>query len=536
MKKLLMEPTLSIDPYKLQTLFRQRDIAVFTREVLGIPIHEGQDFWLKKSVKVVNVLKPGNQWGKTTIEAIKHIYQACCKPQLDRFNPSYDVWIRTLYRTLNFGKTYEVSKGVQEAIVDIVEGQYLLPTGEFNTSLLKGWAIKKNVEPGGSQLPKVLWFNRSETLIRSYDDLGSAFKRLKLAFVSGDECGDIPELTLFLTGTLMPRVAFYRGTIDLVGTAQPKGLEYETLAESIEQEIAEVGIEESNRFIISFNSFPDLASVYTNKFMPRGAIEDIEKVADPELKKQIIYGIHVNMGDKLYSFDEVKQVFTDDLKYNQESGFSIAPQENKFYVFATDLAASQDETSCTCIEYNNRIERLDGTFKELPHRIAFHKAWKGNLYPLTLQYELIMEYFLMFKRVSPTRTVFVYDAGSLGGKNAEQAFRKLNGKPFPPKGRSYAEIKAEMFGKVKEVLGRGRKFSVGEKGQLVDENPNWGGLRASTDLKELRRQLEQMSKDDKKLKNDQFSSLGMAIHYIEARAPKMSHGKAVSFSYVRSVH
>ena len=142
-------------------------------------------------------------------------------------------------------------------------------------------------------MPKIVWFNKSETLIRSYDDLGSAFKRLKLAFISGDECGDIPELNMFLTGTLIPRVSFLRGTIDLVGTTQAKGLEYEALAESIEQEL---GIEESmtdkeieeicreaTRFIISFVSFPKYASVYANDFMPREAIADIESVADPEL-------------------------------------------------------------------------------------------------------------------------------------------------------------------------------------------------------------------------------------------------------------
>lgn len=521
--------------YNFQEIIEERNLENFAYKVLGIPLHEGQIFWLKKSVKLVNVLKPGNQWGKTTIEAVKHIYQACGKPNLDRFNADYDVWLNTAYRTLNFGKTYEVARGVQEAIVDLAEGSYLLPTGEFNKSLLKGWAIVRNVEPGGSKMPKILWFNKSETLIRSYDDLGTAFKRLKLAFISGDECGDIPELNLFLTGTLIPRVSFFRGTIDLVGTTQPKGYEYETLAESIEQELEEVGVEDANRFIISYGSFPEYASVYRNDFMPKEAIEAIEKVADPELQKQILYGLYVSSGDKIYSFDEVKQMFTDDIPYNYETGYSEAPIQNEYYVFATDLAAAADETSCTCIRYNIRLKKEDGTWIFFPHKIVFHKAWKGNQYPLSLQYELITEYFMQFKRISAPRTVFVYDAGSLGGKNAEQAFQKLNGRPFPPKGRSYAEIKAEMFGKIKETLGKGRRFRVGEKGELIDENPNWGGIRASSQLKELRRQLETMSKDDVKLKNDQFSSFGMAVHFIEARAPKISHTKAIDFNLSRSL-
>ena len=173
-----------------------RDIVFFAEQVLGIELHDGQKYWLRNSWKIVNVLKPANQWGKTTSEAICHIYQAICKPQLDRFDLDFDSWFAQRYPCLNFGKTYEIAKGVQEAILDITEGRYLLPTGKMNQSLLAGWAITKVEE--APKLPRIKWFNNSETLIRSYDGLGESFKRLRLAFVSEDECGDIPELHLFL--------------------------------------------------------------------------------------------------------------------------------------------------------------------------------------------------------------------------------------------------------------------------------------------------------------------------------------------------
>ncbi len=521
-----------MDIYKVQEIIKTRNIEEFALRVLGIPFHEGHVYWINNSTKIINILKPANQWGKTTIEAVKHIYHAVCKPKLDRFNPSFETWINTRYQTLNFGKTYEVAKGVMEAVIDITNGNYMLGNGQFNKSMLQDWAITQVLDT--PKLPKIKWFNKSETLIRSYDGLGTSFKRMKLAFISGDECGDIPELQLFLNGTLLPRISFFRGNIDLVGTSQPKGLEYEQIAEIAEKDVMENG-KDSYYFILSYNSNEAMASVYVNKFMPSDFLEKIESVADPEMRKQIIYGQYVDYSKHLYTWDEVNNMFRKDIPYNAETGLSEVPIEGEYYVFSTDMAASEDETSCTCLRYNIRKTLPDGTFRMFPAKIVFHKAWKGNVYPLSLQYEMIIDYFMKFKTASPLRTKFLYDAGSLGGKNAEQAFRKLNGVPFPPKGRSYAEIKAEMFGKVKFVLGKGREFEIGADGKLIDKNPEWGGIRASSQLKELKRQLEVASVDDKKLKNDQFTSLGMAIHYIEARAPKIVHTRAVSFNYNRGI-
>jgi hypothetical protein len=516
----------------LQKQNKIRDIIYFANNVLGMPLNRGQIWWLQNACKLVNILKPANQWGKTTAEAVAHIYHAVCKPKLDRFGLDEQTWADTRYQTLNFGKTYEVANGVKEAIIDITEGQYLLPDGKFNNSLLKNWAIIEIEE--APHLPRIVWYNKSETLIRSYDQLGESFKRLKLAFISGDECGDIPELMLFLNGTLLPRTFWYGGSIHLVGTSQPKGVEYETLAELAEEDIKEKG-EKSDYLILSANTNSEMASVYQNQFIPEENIKKIEAIADPNMRRQIIYGFYVDWASHLYSWDEVNQVFNNDLPYDEESGFTQTPEENAYYVFAVDIAAAEDETSCTCLRYNLKRVIDENTKIDLPHKIVFHKAWKGKTLPLSLQYALIKEYFKKFKIVSPHRTKFIFDSGSLGGKNAAEAFKELNGFPFPPEGRSYAEIKAEAMGVVKVVLGRGREFTIDQKGKRIDKNINWGMLKGSPMLKELRRQLEIASKDDDKIKNDQFTSLMMALHFVERRVPKVGHLKAVDFNYNRAV-
>lgn len=516
-----------INPYEIQKSILGLNISDFAENVLGMQIHDGQKYWFTHSTKAINVLKPANQWGKTTAEAIKHIYHAVTKPQLNRFDMNLEDRMRFDYRTLNAGKTYEIARGVLEQAVDISEGKYLLPTGHYNKSLLRGWAIKE-VWDAPPKLPQIAWWNHSRTLIRSHDGLGEAFKRLRLAFISVDECGDIPELKLFLNGTLLPRLFFFQGSVDLVGTSQPKGVEYEEIAEDAEEN-------PKDYFIISAKTNPDMASVYANKYMPEDSIRKIESIADPELRKQIIYGQYVDWTKHLYSWDEVSQMFKSDIEYDPETGFCEEPEEEGYYAFSTDMAASEDETSVTCIRYNLRTKLKDGTFKQYPHRVVFHKAWKGESIPLSIQYEMIKEMFMKFKRVSPARSKFIYDAGSLGGKNAEDAFRELHGYPFPPKGRGYAEVKAEGMGKVKEVLGRGRDFIVSENGQIVDKNKEWGGVKASPKLTGLRRQLEIASKDDGKIRNDQFTSFMMALHFIEMRAPKQGFYKAVDFNIMKGM-
>lgn len=527
-----------MDKSVLDRVFKLKDIVVFAKEILGMDLNPGQEYWLRNSWKLVNILKPANQWGKTTAEAIAHIYQAMCKPKLDMFNVDQATWFKTRYQTLNFGKTYEIAKGVMEAILDIAEGNYLQPNGEFNKSLIADWAIRDIWD--APKLPKIAWWNNSDTLIRSYDGLGESFKRLKLAFISGDECGDIPELHLFVNGTLIPRTFFYRGSIHLVGTAQPQGLEYEEIEELALEDIRVKG-EASDYFVLSAKNNPERANVFQNIFMPQDYLRKIEGTVDENLRKQIMYGFYVDYADHLYTWEEVNQMFVADIPYDAESGISETPQENAYYIFAVDLAAADDETSCTCIRYNRKetvyLPTGETITKPLPHKIVFHKAWKGKSIPLYLQYELIKQYYLKYKTVSPHRAKFIYDAGSLGGKNAEQAFKDLGTiYPYPPTGRSYAEIKGEAFGVIKEVLGKERSFIVNESGKKIDKNANWGGIKASSQLKELKRQFEVMSMKDEKIKNDQFSSCTMAVHFIERRTPKVSHNRAVDFNLNKSLN
>lgn len=514
----------------LQRYSRNNDIIGFARDVLGlkdIEQHVGQVAWGRNAWRLINILKPANQWGKTLIESVFHIYFAMCKPTLaDRVNDDL-MWFSIRYETANIGKTYEVAKGVFESILDICEGKILLKDGTTNQSMLEGWAIR-HIEDAPNKPPEILWWNNSKTLIRSYDDFGSSFKRKRLAFVSVDETGDIPELVRFLNGTLIPRVFFFKGPIHLVGTSQPDGVEYEQLAETAKDAY---DADPDNR-----NYYFQTGSVYENPNLDAEYIRQLEAISDPEFRKQVIYGHYVDMGDHIYTYEEIARCFKNQLIWDEESGFCEAPVKDGNYVMGVDIAASKDETAITVVRHGIYEATLTGKKgKELPYRVVFHKAFRGDTMPLALQYEVIMGWFNMFKAIAPMTTKFVFDSVALGGKNAEQAFSDLHGFPFPGTGSSYMTAKAEAIGTLKEVLGQGRRFVINEEGKRVDENGEWGMLRISPALGLMRRQMEAYRLDDKGIKQDRFMSLIMAVHYIEKRKPKLSHNRAVDFDMFRSV-
>lgn len=461
------------------------------------------------------------------ITAMKHIYQGVVKPQLYGRVSDTTTWNTIDYRTLNVGKTYEVSRGVFEAIKSIVQGEVLMPDGTTNRSVLKDWAIADYVDTTNKP-PEIVWWNNARTLIRSYDDLGSSFKRMRLAYVSSDECGDIPELKLFVNGTLLPRVLFWKGSIDLLGTHQPRGIEYFELVEEAEEDIRQNG--DASDYYVQHGA------VYDNPFMDPEQIRKIENIADERLRQQIIYGKYVDAKDHFFTWDECNQIFNDDIPYDAESGFSIKPEEinpNGSYVFIVDLAATEDETAATVIEHNRFVFNWERKRFELPYKIVFHKAFKGEKIPITMQYELIRSWYKIFKDKA-RNTAFIFDEGSLGGKNAADAFRDLYGHGFPGPKKSYAQEKAYAVGSLKEVVGRGRKVVLGADGKKIDLVKNWGWLKASSKLRELRRQFEVYALDDKKLRQDRISTIYMGIHWIEKRRPMSTHNKAVDLDMYRS--
>lgn len=477
--------------------------------------HEGQVKWLDNSDKLVNILRPGNQWGKTLVLAIKHIYHAMTKHELEKFNINQDnpkEWLKADYTTLNFGKTYEIAKGVHETIVSLIHGEYALVDHKTkNMKLNKSRIETAIVKHYDTELPYIIWWNGAQTLTRSTDDIGSSFKRRRLAFASGDEIGDIPDITSVLNATVLPRVAFYQGRVDLIGTPQDPG-EYQDLIDLAEYNMEQHGDKSTY--------YTQRGTMYENPGLSQDYVRQIENTADADLRRRIIYGDFAETGERYFTLNQVQNMVNEDLSWREDSGEIEKPQETGKYVEVADYASVNDRTVIAVL-------RWDVT----PIRLVHLRFFKGKDVPIPMQYEITREIYHRFKDVCGKfgKMDFIFDAQALGGKIAEEQLRDLHGIPFPGKGISPADAKAQALASLKGLMDEGRHL-VEIEGVTKDVNSSWGGIHIPQ-VRPLRQELEGYKLKDDKIRNDFVIVLAMGAYFIQKRRPKAGMQRVRSIDF-----
>jgi hypothetical protein len=480
--------------------------------MLGIDLHPGQIEWIRKSTKRVNILRPGNRYGKTFIAAIKHIWHGMCKPRLDGKVLTNNEWLRVEYQVLNFGPTYELGRGALQMARDIVQGNILLPTGETNHSLLKDWAIIED-KSESSVLPSITFITGAKLLGRSYSEMGSAFKMKGLAYVAGDECADIDELWTFVNNTLLPRVVSFNGTIDLVGTPQPEGHDYLRMIEMAEEDMKRPDYETRGLF------YTQKGRMYENSFLPKAAIQEIERIADPIMREQIINGEYVEIGDKYFGFDRIQNAVDPTLQLIEYG------EPGRKYITSADFAGGESAWADYTV-----ILTLDYT--EEPFKVVNFKRFKGGDVPIPMQYKQVEETVMAFGGL---RTLII-DGSALGGKNAKAFLDHLQpiSQEYGPTKSS--TLKADMLATLKIALDGGQSSSRKREREIIngdwtEKKEDWGLLRFPN-ISSLVHELQNYKVDDTKIRTDTVMALAMAVFFIERRRPKMERTRAMDIDFL----
>ena len=503
---------LNLDPQKTReiNLKVHNDPIEFARVFLGIQLHPGQVEWIEKSTKRINILRPGNRYGKTFVAAVKHIWHCMCKPRLDGMVLTNNEWLRVEYQVLNFGPTYELGRGALQLARDIVQGNILLPTGQTNKSLLKDWAITED-RCDAAQLPYISFITGAKLLGRSYSEMGSAFKMKGLAYVAGDECADIDELWTFVNNTLLPRVVQFNGNIDLVGTPQPEGHDYVRMIEMAEEDMARADYATRGTF------YTQRGRMYENVYLPKIAIQEIERIADPVLREQIINGEYVEVGDKYFGFDRIQNAVDSELQL-QEYG-----EPGRLYITAADFAGGEsawaDYTVILTIDYT-----------EEPYKVVGFRRFKGGDVPIPMQYKIVEE------TVTAFGSKLIIDSSALGGKNALAFLGHLNpiSQEYGPTKSS--TLKADMLATLKIALDGGQSLTRKREREIVngdwtEKTGEWGLIRIPN-IATIINELQNYKVEDTKLRTDTVMALAMAIFYIERRRSKIVRKRAVDFDFL----
>lgn len=519
---------------KLAKEIRQSEdgIIIFAEKVCGLPVskHEGQVVWLHNSKKLINILRPGNKFGKSIIGGLKHLYHHFTKINLKGIYHTTQEWKKFQYDTLNFGPGYEQAREILRMARDIAQGNIRISVefqkkyGVTNKSILKDWFIARD-HSDALQLPYIEFISGGRLLGRSYDDMGAAFKMKGVAFISGDEVADIPELWTFTNGTLLPRgVAFPNFAIDYYGTPQPDGHDYMRMIEMAEEEMQRKDWAQTGMFYVQ------KGSMYQNPFLDKQTVDRVNSIADETMKKQIIDGEYVETGNKYFGYERVQNAVDDSLQLIEKG------LPGRKYLVCCDFAGGESYWADYTV-----IGVLDYT--EEPYRLKFFRRFKGGDIPIPMQYKLVEEVYFAFKgtnegdfKFKPTSVKLIIDSSALGGKNALAFLRHLNPIQFD----MTPTMKAEMLSTLKIALDGGesetfrRKTKVLADGTIFDENPTWGILRIPNIL-EIISELQNYKLDDKKIRTDIVMMLGMGVHYLEMRRPKQPKNRMVNFDLLQLI-
>lgn len=515
----------------------------FADLMLGVKLHKGQEEWENNSTKTINILRPGNRFGKTFVAAVKHGWHGMCKPLLNGKVMSVEEWRRIEYNTLNFGPTYELGRGALQVCRELFQGNMLVPVCpscdlhrigkkdkyiftcdnclmEFpepqwrtNKSLLKDWAIIDD-RADAQVMPFIEFKTGARMLGRSMSEMGVAFKMRKLAYVTGDECGDIPDIWIFTNNTLLMRVVDFGGQIDLVGTPQPEGHDYMTMIEMAEEDMSKPDWKKNGMF------YTQKGTTYENVSLPRRAIEEIEKIADPVMREQIIRGEHVETGEKYFGHKRIQNAVLKDIELLE---FALPGRK---YITVADYAGGEsvwaDYTVIMVIDYTDE-----------PYKIVYFNRFKGGDMPIPMQYSLTEDVTMRFGG----KGKLIIDSSALGGKNAMAFLGHLNPISAEYGPTKSSTLKANMLATLKIAFDGGQSETrkrireKNEQGDWADRTMDWGLIRFS-EILPLINELQNYKMDDTKLRTDCVMTLAMGIHWIEMRRVKQTRKIAIDFDFL----
>jgi hypothetical protein len=436
-----------------------RDPVTFANVLLPKKPHPGQVEWLNNSTEMINVLVPGNRWGKSTVEAMKHIWKCVSQHDKPKGSSGYE--------------TISIAHSADQAEIVFKEARALL-----SHPVTKPLVAAYRTTP----FPSIRFFNGSIMHCRSAHDGGKYIDGHAYRYLSIDEAGWIDDLRTLMNGVILLRLAG-GGQVDLIGT--PKG--YNDLYFYFER---------GRRKVKGY--YAQRGSIYDNPHLAKEDLEERDRLlatGDKKLREQALFGEFVDFAGLAFTRDQLDQAI--DLDMPQETPW----KEGHRYVVAADLGRIQDFTVITVLDITERPWRL-------VKYVRLNKvAW-----------EVIYETIRNVINDYHVREAYI-DASGPGGDVVEEELIKREIPVFGIKMSSKAG-KTDLINTLQNALDEGRQVvgsyeSVDEDGRvtvhpsLEEPGGSWGALRLPP-IVQLMDELNLYRFDDKKLVQDSVISLALA--------------------------
>ncbi len=289
-------------------LAMSRDGVLFANTLLPKGPHPGQAKFMREANGYINVLVPGNRWGKSTVQAMRHIHH--CMFKVGARPAPGETWMTMPYETISAAMSFD-----QAAIV-FNEARRLV-----NHPAIKPFIVKIRETP----FPSIHFWNGAIFHCRSAHDEGKYIDGHAYRHVSIDEAGWIKNLKQLMNGVIVMRLAG-GGKIDLIGT--PKG--YGDLYWY------------ANRGLRGVDGYyTQRGTIFENPHLPAEDVKRRDQLlahADPRLRDQVIYGEFVSLAGMAFTQDQLDNAFRPELRAH------VDPIDGHRYVQAWDLGRRTDFT------------------------------------------------------------------------------------------------------------------------------------------------------------------------------------------------
>jgi hypothetical protein len=451
----------------------KNDPVFFAEKMLGIRLHAGQRKWIQNAHEPVNVLVPGNRYGKSWVIAVSHIWRCFTKKDWMPAQSNYQ-WKSAPYRTISVSMTADQAEIVFNYVRQMLEYPAIKP-------------FVKRIY--ATPFPTVHFLNGASMTCRSAHENGKYIDGHSFRYVSIDEAGWIDDLRGLINSVILMRLAG-GGQLDLLGT--PKGISERGLYWYATRALN--GVE---------GYYGQRGSSFENEFLPE---EDMKRraallaQADPRLRDQAIYGAFVNMAGMAFSADQIARMVDRSLPAHQD----YVP--GRKYIQAWDLGRRADATVGVTFD----VTRVPWVLVDYQRLVEI--PWES-------QYELIRNKAKEY-RVSAPRI----DATGPQGDVIEEELVK-RGIFVDPVKVSTGALKLNLINTLQTALDHNRQtlgMSVipDEAGQPMEvpiletpEEGNWGLIRVPA-LAQLVDEFGMYQLDDKDLTQDSVMAVAMAVDLL----------------------
>lgn len=354
-------PTLSKSiPQELQTILIEgrNDPVLFSERLLGVPLHDGQKLWLRKTTQgrsKINILVPSNRWGKSTVTAVKQIWKHFYKIGIPQGNKQ--AWVRAEYRTANVAPKSSLVEPVFKYIDQILTSSFVIrrPDGSVvtNQCLIEWFYLKdRTISNSSTNQYKQFFAYNSHIEHRTIGATASdSLEGKPYGYISYDEGGRSYNLESEVNGTFLARLFDFDGELDIVSTpdqTSPSILFHYKLYQD---------------GLIGINGCYTMEGELKDNtfFSPAQIQKQYELYANNPLKDQVLHGKFVFGGDNIFDTESILKAQDDSLNDGKRR------IDGHRYVVGVDTAIGSDEMVYTVLDVSQK-----------PYQLVRLIAAKGN--------------------------------------------------------------------------------------------------------------------------------------------------------------